>query len=95
MGPQPAQKLQRKFHLILRLQNNPFWFSALPSQSTGVALSPLYLCRAALPLGHWVGTSWLTETEGEGPSRKTEEEPAVPWACDGSGSPSDLRISFG
>ena len=48
MGPKQLQNLARE---ILRLENNPLWFYALPSSTTGLTVSPHWLHRTATPFG--------------------------------------------
>lgn len=103
MGSSNPKFLQDKFHQILRLQSNPLGLSTLSFRPTGVTESPVSLlgtlilwvfvrtrphdCQGSLPLSHWAGSSWPSQSgEAAGPSKPRRKQPCF-WACGRSNSP--------
>lgn len=93
MGSSKSKILQDKFHQILRLQNNPVGLSTLSFRPTEVTESPVSLlgtlilwvfvrthphdCQGSLPVRHWAGSSWPSQSGEAARPFKTKQEPAL------------------
>lgn len=82
--PRKSKPWQDKFHEILRLEDNPFWFDALPSSPHRVVVSP-HSSAGWIPLG----------LHGAAPPTPRRNSPE-PFTCgeDGSRSLDDFTVFF-